>query len=187
MITGNGDLASVLGPFEREDRTYFASGVSNSSEIRNSEFAREITLLLKQDRSKHLIYFSSLCIFFSKTPYAEHKRAMEEIVKKTFGRYTIFRVGNILWGSNPHTLINFLKGKIERGEPYEVQDVYRYVIDKEEFIHWIGMIPPWPAEMNVPGRRMKVQEIVNEYCLSKDYLRQMKYQFGERLSFTWGS
>ena len=38
MIIGKGDIASIL--IDREDVIFFASGVSNSSEIRQSEFER---------------------------------------------------------------------------------------------------------------------------------------------------
>ena len=36
MIIGNGDIASVLN--DREGAIFFVSGVSNSNEIRESEF-----------------------------------------------------------------------------------------------------------------------------------------------------
>jgi len=39
MIVGSGDVASVLK--DREDRVYFASGVSNSSETDESEYQRK--------------------------------------------------------------------------------------------------------------------------------------------------
>lgn len=161
MIVGKGNISSVLK--DREDRIYFASGVSFSGETRESEFRREIDLLMKQDRFSHLVYFSSLCVFYSYTPYARHKRLMERLVKGIFERYTIVRLGNIEWDENPHTLINYLRARKERGEPLVVQDVYRYVISKEEFLHWINMIPPWSCEMNLPGRMMKVSEIVEKY------------------------
>lgn len=47
MILGNGDIASALRPVDRPDRLFFASGVSNSSETRLSEFNRERDLLLR--------------------------------------------------------------------------------------------------------------------------------------------
>ncbi len=161
-IIGHGDIASVLS--DREDRIYFASGVSNSSETRESEYQREIGLLLMQDRFKHLVYFSSLSIFYSQSRYAQHKIVMEDWVKGWFSHYTIVRVGNILWGSNPHTLVNFIKNKIKNREPFDIQDVYRYVVDKDEFLYWIDMIPEWSCEMNIVGRRMLVKDIVKEYC-----------------------
>lgn len=162
MIIGHGDIASVIS--DREDRIYFASGVSNSAETKESEYRREIDLLLRQDKFKHLVYFSSLCIFYSDSRYAKHKRKMEDIVKKMFINYTIIRMGNIAWGSNPHTLINFIRNKIRNREPFEIQDVYRYIVEKEEFLHWINLIPPFSCEMNITGKRLLVREIVRLYC-----------------------
>jgi len=47
----------------------------------------------------------------------------------------------------------------------EIKDVYRYVVEKEEFLYWIGLIPDWNCEMNVPGSRMKIREVVKKYVL----------------------
>ena len=160
MIIGEGDVASAI--IDREDLLFFASGVSNSQETRESEYQREKDLLLTQDRKQHLVYFGSLSIFYADTRYARHKRGMEELVKENFGRYTIVRLGNITWGNNPHTLINYFKARKQAGEPIEVRDEYRYVVDREEFRHWLGLIPDFNCEMNITGRRMKVREIVEE-------------------------
>lgn len=157
MIIGHGDIASVLK--DREDRVYFASGVSNSQEIRESEYEREIDLLSHQDPVRHLVYFSSLCVFYSDTRYAQHKRLMEDFVKEWFPHYTIMRLGNITWGENPHTLINYLRDHPSA----EIRDVYRYVVDKSEFLYWVDMIPPWNCEMNITGARMKVKDIMEIY------------------------
>lgn len=160
MIIGNGDIASVLP--DREDKLFFASGVSNSQETRREEYEREKKLLLTQDRYRHIVYFSSLAIFFGDSLYVQHKRRMEGLIKKRFKHYTIIRIGNITWGKNPHTIINFIKNQIKNNKKLIIQDVYRYIVDKDEFLHWLGMIPEWSCEMNIPGRRMKVQEIVEE-------------------------
>jgi len=157
MVIGHGDIASILT--DREDRLYFASGVSNSQEIKESEYNREIDLLGKQDKWRHIVYFSSLSIFYTDTRYAQHKRQMEKLIKKNFGHYTIIRIGNITWGKNPHTLINYMKAHKDA----EVKDVYRYVVDKKEFLHWINLIPEWSCEINIPGRMMKVKDIIKEY------------------------
>lgn len=173
MIVGHGDIASVLT--DREDRVYFASGVSNSQETRESEYQREIDLFLTllqgpsisplhPPRRKHVVYFSSLCIFYSDSRYAQHKKKMEKLVRDLFKFYTIIRMGNITWGTNPFTLINFIKNKIRSRELFEIQDVYRYVVDKDEFLYWIDMIPEWSCEINIVGRRMKVKDIVKEFC-----------------------
>ena len=161
MIVGNGDIASALK--DREDRLYFASGVSNSQETRRSEYEREKKLLLTQDKYRHIVYFSSLSIFYSDSLYAQHKKRMEQLVKKRFRHYTIIRLGNIAWGKNPHTIINFFKNQVKRGEKLEIRNTYRYVIDKDEFLHWINLIPDWNCEMNLTGTRMTIKELVNKY------------------------
>lgn len=147
---------------DRENRNFFASGVSNSREWRRSEYEREQKLLLAQDRKKHLIYFSSLSVFYSGSRYAVHKMLMEDLVKQNFETNTIVRLGNITWGKNSNTIINFFKNKIKNNEPYEIKDVYRYLVDKDEFLYWINLIPDWSCEMNIPGRRVKVAQIVKE-------------------------
>ena len=163
MIVGNGDIASAI--IDRPDLLFFCSGVSNSGETNVFSYLRERRLLLAQPRDEHLVYFSSLCVFYSRTPYADHKRDMEITVRQTFRRYTIMRLGNITWGVNPHTLINHLRARAALGLPLDIQPVYRYVINLPEFRHWLGLIPPWACEMNCPGRRMLVSEIVKEYVL----------------------
>lgn len=156
-VIGDGDIASVLP--KDTDKLFFASGVSNSQEERESEYLREIQLLLKQHRTSHIVYFSSLAIFYSNTRYAQHKLYMERIVKDHFEKHCIIRIGNISWGTNPHTLINYL-----RAHPSAmIKDEYRYVIDEREFLHWIDLIPDWTVEMNCPGRMLKVNQIKQEY------------------------
>ena len=85
MIIGHGAIAKVLQ--DRDDRLYFASGVANSRETRKTEFEREIDLLGSQDRSLHIVYFSSLCVFTSDTLYARHKRWSERVVKNYFASW----------------------------------------------------------------------------------------------------
>ena len=157
MIVGNGDLASTLK--DRPGFIWFASGVSNSQEVREAEYGREIDLLMSQPKDKHLVYFSSLSIFYTDGRYQLNKRQMEEIIKSNFKRYTIVRLGNITWGNNPHTFINYLKNHPEA----EIRDEYRFVIDKDEFQWWMNLIPNWSCEYNVPGRRLKVKEVYEQY------------------------
>ena len=167
MIIGHGDVASALvdlpaGRHGRKGWTYFAAGVSNSGETRESEYKREADLLMKQEKSRHIVYFSSLCIFYSDTRYARHKKHMEELIKKNFKHYTIIRMGNITWGKNPHTLINHFKNLIKKQQKIEIWDTHRYLINKEEFSHWINLIPEWNCEMNIPGVRLTIDKIVKQ-------------------------
>jgi len=162
MIIGSGDIASAIT--DNNSFLFFASGVSNSREKRKSEYKREKDLLMSQNRSKHIVYFSSLCIFYSNSRYAKHKREMENLVKKLFSTWTILRLGNITWGVNPHTLINNFKEKKKQGKKLIIKNTYRYICDKAEFNHWLNMIPKdWSCEMNIPGHRMKVADIVKEF------------------------
>lgn len=162
MIIGHGDIASVLK--DRDDFIYFASGVSNSLETRQAEFTREKDLLfsLADDQTKRLVYFSSLSILYKESPYTRHKKKMETYVKM-FPKHCIVRIGNIDWGTNPHTLINHFRLQKARGEKLEIQDTYRYVVNKDEFLYWLGMIPNFNCEMNIPGKRMTIKEIIDEY------------------------
>ncbi len=160
MIVGHGDIASVLP--DRDDLLFFASGVSNSQEVNDAAYKREIDLLMQQDRTKRIVYFSTLSVFYNSTRYTFHKRYMEELIKSQFPSYCILRLGNVTWGTNANHLINFFRNKIKNGEPFNAWDTYRYVVDKEDFLYWIGLIPPWNCEMSISGRRMWVSDIVDE-------------------------
>lgn len=169
MIVGRGDIATALqeapGCFQNApERLFFASGVSNSLETRESEYQREKDLLATMPRDIPIVYFSSLAIFYSKTRYTQHKLEMEALIKE-FPAYCIIRLGNITFGRNPHTLINHFRTQYQSGKPLEIQNVYRYIVDKDEFLHWVSLIPDFNCEINAPGRRMKVKDVVKEYVL----------------------
>jgi hypothetical protein len=157
VIVGNGDIAGVLP--DRDDLLFFASGVSNSQCTDEKQYKRERDLLLEQPRSAHIVYFSSLSIFYANGRYQQHKRDMEAMVKENFPKYCIIRLGNVTWGDNPNTLINYLADHPNA----EIQDVYRHIIEIDEFMYWIDLIPDWSVELNIPGRFLKVKEIVEEY------------------------
>ena len=161
MIIGHGDIAGAI--VDRPDRLYFASGVSNSGETDLGKYGRETDLLWDQDHRAHLVYFSSLCIFYGDSLYATHKRYMENFVRQTFDRYTIIRLGNILWGSNPATLINHLRARYVAGHPLDIQDTQRVVHSLDDF-HWtLANVPAWSCEMHAPGRLLTVRQIVDRY------------------------
>jgi hypothetical protein len=159
MIVGKGNIASVLK--DRDDVTFFASGVSNSQETDEDQYFREKELLLSQDRQKHLVYFSSLSIYRSNDRYNKHKKEMEDMVRHLFNSYTIVRVEVIAWGKNPTTIHNVFRKKIENKEPITVIDAYRYIVTEEEFTQWLDLIPVGEKnEMNIPGERFHVYDIL---------------------------
>ena len=141
MIVGRGDIASVLN--DRDGAIFFVSGVSNSNESRESEFMREIELLDKQDKTKCIFYFSSIALddVSKNSQYLQHKRNMELLVKSNFENYNIIRIGNITWGSNPNTFINYIKNKKSKGESVEIKDEYKYIIDKEQLVLLTDNLP----------------------------------------------
>lgn len=163
MVVGHGDIASAI--IDRPDLLFFASGVSNSGETRVSEFARELSLLKAQEGPAHLVYFSSMCVFYADTPYADHKRNMEEEVKEMFYSSTIVRLGTITWGVNHRLLINHLRARHLLGLPLDIQPVQRVVHTLADFHYALSLIPAWPCEMPVPGRLMTVQQIVAEFVM----------------------
>ena len=163
MIVGKGDIASVLN--DREGTIFFASGVSNSNETNDSEFMREIELLDKQDRTKCLFYFSSISVDDNQkvggNKYLQHKLRMELLVKSNFENYNIIRIGNITWGSNPNTFINYIKNKKSKGESVEIKDEYKYIIDKEQLVLLTDNLPlTGQNTICVFGRMAKVAELV---------------------------
>jgi len=142
MIVGRGDIASILN--DREGAIFFASGVSNSTETTQSEYSREMQLLDKQDKNKCLFYFSSISVDdMSKieNEYLMHKRRMELLIKSNFKNYNIIRIGNISWGNNPNTFLNYIKNKIKNGEAVEIKDEYKYIIDKEQLLLLTDNLP----------------------------------------------
>jgi len=163
MIVGKGDIASVLN--DREGTIFFASGVSNSNEIRESEFIREIELLDKQDRTKCLFYFSSISVDDNQkvvdNRYLQHKLRMELLVKSNFENYNIIRIGNITWGSNPNTFINYIKNKKSKGESVQIKDEYKYIIDKDQLVMLTDNLPLIGQNtICVFGKMAKVAELV---------------------------
>jgi len=159
VVIGDGDLAQALKKVDRPDLLLFASGVSNSRCRDEAEYNREVRLLLQQDRRAHIVYFSSLAVMWSDTRYFRHKRYMEVLIHENFPMWTIVRLGNIDFGKNPNTLINYLRS--HRKAP--IKDEWRYVCSEDELLHWVERIPEWSCEMNIPGRRLRVKEIHDEY------------------------
>ena len=162
MIVGKGDIASILN--DREGAIFFASGVSKSTETSESEFWREIELLDKQDKTKCLFYFSSITLDdMSKigNQYLTHKRRMELFIKSNFENYNIIRIGNITWGNNPNTFLNYIKNRIKNGEPVEIKDEFKYLIDKEQLLLLTDNLPlVGQNTISAFGRMAKVKELI---------------------------
>lgn len=162
MIIGNGDIAKALRPVDRADIVFFASGVSSSKETRLKEFDREIDMLHNIKPDRHIVYFSTLSVYYSYSPYVKHKEYIENLIQVLFASYTIVRLGNITWGNNPNTLLNFFRNEYRAGREPVIQDCHRYLINKEEFLHWMKMIRVGQKDiMNITGQKKHVREIAD--------------------------
>src|SRR3990167_1861988 len=148
-IIGRGDIAQVIN--DRHGMIFLLSGISNRTPLTLTEHLKEKENINKYQRN-FIVYISSLSIYYSSNEYSIHKKLIEDHIKQTCDNYCILRIGNITWGNNPNTLINFLTHKIKNNLPYEVRDEYRYLIDAEELNHWVNLIPySGKHEMNITG------------------------------------
>jgi nucleoside-diphosphate-sugar epimerase len=164
MIIGNGDIGTQLKTNLSipDDFLFFASGVSNSKCTDRVEFNREIELLKKHIYTdRHLVYFSSYSVFYSNSDYAAHKWYVEKLIESSRSNYTIARIGNIGWGKNPNTMLNYFKAAIKDNRHYVVYDESRVISFQKDFNKAISeIIITRPRECNIKGVRLSVTEIV---------------------------
>lgn len=138
MVIGNGMIANAFKHYADDDKVIiFASGVSNSKEIKEEEFKREEDLLRSLDKSKLLIYFSTCSVndpTVQCSPYVSHKRCMEYAARYQFKKSIIFRLPIVVGNTkSPNTFFNYFKGKISSGAEIEVDLMAsRYLIDVED-------------------------------------------------------
>jgi hypothetical protein len=155
MVIGRGDIGKAIE--DREGFLFYANGISNRYTITGLAKDKEEEEILTHARTlKMFVYISTLSIYYSDSAYTQHKLRMEKLIKTNFRHYCILRIGNITWGSNPNTLVNHLKK-----DKSNIQDTFRYLINKGEFQHWCNMIPREDQHiMNVTGKQLKVKDIV---------------------------
>ena len=127
MIVGKGLLACAFAPYfgANPDVVVFASGVSNSLETREEEFAREHTLLAKllANHAKRFVYFGSCGVATAEadlTAYMKHKTRMESLVLEARGGLVLRLPQVVGRTNNHHTLTNFLRDRILSGEHFTV-------------------------------------------------------------------
>lgn len=163
MIIGRGDIASILN--DREGVIFFVSGVSNSSEKRESEYEREYKLLSEQDKTKCIFYISSITIDnkekFEISRYLQHKKQMEDYIKNSFKNYNIIRIGNITWGSNPNTFLNYIKSKVKNNESFFISDEYKFMINEKQLLSLTDNLPiNSQNQISIFGQMVKVKDLI---------------------------
>lgn len=159
MIVGRGDIAKVLT--DRDGALFFAAGVSNSACEDYDQFRLEKHLLLDQPKDLCLFYFGTISMYYKSSLYTQHKASMELLIKSNWINYNIVRLGNITWGTNPNTFLNYLRGRIARNEPAEIKDEYRYVIDEDQLNLVCQSLPlKGQNEINVFGKMALVKDLL---------------------------
>lgn len=129
MIIGSGLLAKAMMPAfsNREDSVVYAAGVSNSHCVDPKEFSREASRLVSAlnefEAADSFIYFSTCSTYDLEsvnTPYVLHKMDMENLVRNHKG-YLIVRLPQVAGNTpNPHTLLNYLYGRLVRSERFSI-------------------------------------------------------------------
>lgn len=146
MIIGNGLIANSLKKIDSDQILFFASGVSNSLETKETEFEREFNLLsntLENNKEKKIIYFSTLSVHDQSkqdSHYVLHKIGMENYIKNNSNNYLILRIGNIVGkGGNPNTLFNFLKTKIKNNSQFILhRNARRLLLDIDDISNFLN-------------------------------------------------
>lgn len=136
MVVGDGLLARLFKEYsEVNDIIIFASGVSNSSEINENEFQREISLIHKYSinyQKKLFVYFST-CAFYDKyflpTPYLNHKKRVEEFISNSFSNYIILRIPQIIGSFNKNQLLGYINHHILLKKRFVLYEIERNLID----------------------------------------------------------
>lgn len=142
-VVGNGLMArACIGYAIPDGYLVFASGVSNSLEVRRAQFDREEALLMRtinENPHSNLIYFSTCSLSQDKvTPYTIHKERMETLVQERCARYSIFRFPQVVGVVDNTTLVSYLVRKLVSGKTVTlyrsasrkiiaVADVYRII------------------------------------------------------------
>lgn len=142
MIIGRGLIANAFMQSDLADDqnvVVFASGVSNSREVRTEEFMRERKMLLDAlALKKHCIYFSTCSVGdpeLLNSPYVAHKNEMESLARLS-GSNSIFRLPQVVGKTpNPNTLTNYLYTQISSGHAFQIwRHAKRNLIDVDDVV-----------------------------------------------------
>jgi len=133
MIIGNGLIGTEMKKIDIDDILFFCSGVSQSIEISQESFQREIDLLdritsnFEYDR---IIYFSSISFCIDNKVYLDHKINIENQIKRLNKKYIIIRLPQVIGsGGNSNNLIPFFVNSIKNSLSVDVYETFRSILD----------------------------------------------------------
>ncbi|MFM2010699.1 MAG: hypothetical protein RLZZ479_1090, partial [Bacteroidota bacterium] len=149
-IVGNGLIANSFRKSKMvSDVVVFASGVSNSKELRESEYLRELDLIFEY-LGRKIIYFSTCSIYdptLQDSMYVQHKLRVERML--TDHGSLVVRLPQVVGhGGNGLTLANYLYDCIKNKHRFVLQvDAVRNLIDIEDVVNFVST----PALSNISG------------------------------------
>ena len=154
-IIGSGFLASAfLEKSYSNNFILFASGVSNSQEIRVEEFEREITLLKQELSSSLSLVYLSTCSLedpsLSEVPYFKHKRHAEELVLEGKKNIVVRLPQVVGFSKNKKTLTNFPAWKIYLKQRFILyKGAFRNLVDIEDVKDLVELALPHSEKLSL--------------------------------------
>ncbi|MGC1550847.1 MAG: hypothetical protein WA777_20180 [Rhodanobacter sp.] len=187
MIVGKGLLAQAFEPYfgASADVLVFASGVSNSLETRDDEFAREHALLCRSlaGHAQRFVYFGSCGVATAEaelTAYMKHKKRMESLVLAKPGGL-VLRLPQVVGRTeNHHTLTNFLHDRVSSGEHFSVwSHAERNLIDIDD-IAAIGAA----LAVEMTGESSAISIAAEKSLPMREIVRIFEHVLGKRANYS---
>ena len=187
MIIGNGLIANSLKKIDKENVTFFCSGVSNSAETDPAAFQRELNLLEAQNKENLLCYFSTVSIFNPSkqaSPYIVHKNNIESEIRRLFPKHIIIRLPNMMGdGGNGTNLFPYFLKSIAEGKTVGIFDnTHRELMETELLPEIVSVLLSrnFRGSINAGfGDAPKVKDIYLHMCRLLDAAPDMKIEKGE--------
>jgi hypothetical protein len=187
MVIGNGMLAKAFSAYLSDRETViFASGVSDSQEVRQEAFERERNLLLRtleENAGKSLVYFGTCSVFDSErrdTPYVLHKLDMEALLRDSAGQWMVLRLPLAIGPTHrTRTLAQYIYDRIVQDQQFEVwAHATRYPVDVADAYRIASLFMAQPAMwnrcMNVALRAFRILDFVR--CLEQVAGKAARYE-----------
>lgn len=169
VIIGSGMMANAFRKSEVRSCVIFASGVSDSRETDAGEYARERDLVMEsinRHGDRTFVYFSSYVAISHETPYAEHKRQIEELIRQHARHFLIVRLPQVAGPTRNMTLLRFITRQIATNRTIRVnREARRRIIDIDDVVRIVQSITQTGDDirmlMNVgPKTSMNILDII---------------------------
>lgn len=185
MIIGNGLIANAFknSDFNHDNYVVFASGVSNSSEIKVELFNREFELIKSSmDKDKTFIYFSTVSIFdesLQQSPYIQFKKKVEKYIQKHMPSYLIIRLPILVsLSNNPFTLFNFFTRNILNNQAFLLHKyASRYLLDVDD------IVPLIENEIEQKKNNISINMVLCESILVSEIVNILQIALGRKANF----